>query len=91
MEKRRRGKRYRHSAKQAIFPLIISIALFAAGCDYLKEARNQDSQYKGRKETVNVQALDAVGYNGTAVRKSVDKILDQNDQRQKEIERMIGK
>jgi Holliday junction resolvasome RuvABC DNA-binding subunit len=76
--------------KKTIFLLIVSIFLFVAGCDYFKEAQKENT-YKGRKETANVQALDAVGYNGTAVRKSVDKIMDVNDARNKEIEKVIGK
>lgn len=70
---------------------IISLLIFlsVAGCDYLKEAQKKYDHYEGRSETVNVQALDAVGYNGTAVRKTVDKVLDQNDARQKEIEKAL--
>ena len=73
--------------KKTIFSLIISIFLFIPGCDYLKDAEN----YKGRKETVDVQALDAVGYNGTAVRKSVDKVLDANDAKNSGIEKIMEK
>lgn len=68
---------------------IILIFLSAAGCDYLKEAQNKYDNYEGRPETVNVQALDAVGYNGTAVRKTVDKVLDTNDQRNQELKKVL--
>lgn len=66
----------------------MSVVLSVAGCDYPKETQ-KENVYQGRKETVNVQALDAVGYNGTAVRKSVDKVLDMNDQRNQELEKVL--
>jgi len=65
------------------------ISLSAAGCDYLKEAQNKYDNYEGRPETVNVQALDVVGYDGTAVRKTVDKVLDTNDRKQQELEKAL--
>lgn len=65
------------------------IFLSVAGCDYLKEAQNKYDNYEGHPETVNIQALDAVGYNGTAVRKTVDKVLDTNDRRQQELEKAL--
>ena len=65
------------------------VSVFIAGCDYLKEAQNKYDNYEGRPETVNVQALDAVGYSGTAVRKSVDKVLDMNDQRNQGLEKAL--
>jgi len=75
--------------KQVIFLLVMAVAVLAAGCDYLKEAQKTGDSYQGRQETVNVQALDAVGYNGTAVRKVVDKVLDVNDQKQQELEKAL--
>lgn len=68
---------------------ILFILLSVSGCDYLKEAQNKYDNYEGRPETVNVQALDAVGYNGTAVRKAVDRVLDVNDQKQQELEKAL--
>ncbi len=40
----------------------------------------------GREETKKVEALDAVGYDGSAIRKSIDKTLDKQDERNKELE-----
>jgi len=65
------------------------VLALVSGCDYLKEAQNKYDNYEGRPETVNVQALDAVGYSGTAVRKSVDKVLDMNDQRNQGLEKVL--
>ena len=75
--------------KQAIFLLVMLVSVLTAGCDYLKEAQNKYDNYEGRPETVNVQALDSVGYSGTAVRKSVDKVLDMNDQRNQGLEKVL--
>jgi len=69
-------------------PMVMAAFMAVSGCDYMKKA---DEKYEGRSETVNVQALDAVGYNGTAIRKNVDKVLNQNDERNKQIEGVIGK
>lgn len=68
---------------------ILLIFLSVAGCDCFKEAQQTSDSYQGRQETVNIQALDAVGYNGTAVRKTVDKVLDTNDQRNQELEKTL--
>ncbi|OGX34148.1 MAG: hypothetical protein A3I43_00705 [Omnitrophica WOR_2 bacterium RIFCSPLOWO2_02_FULL_50_19] len=75
--------------KQGIFSLVMLVLALVSGCDYLKEAQNKYDNYEGRPETVNVQALDAVGYSGTAVRKSVDKVLDMNDQRNQGLEKVL--
>ena len=69
--------------------LTAALLLIASGCDYLKDAQKPSDEYQGRKETTNVRALDAVGYNGQAVRKAVDKVLDTNDARNKEIEKTL--
>ncbi len=75
--------------KQAIFLLVIVAAVFTVGCGVSEPGSKQANIYQGRKETVNVRALDAVGYNGTAVRKNVDKVLDMNDQRNQELEKAL--
>ena len=75
--------------KQAIFLLVMPVSVFIAGCDYLKEAQNKYDNYEGRPETVNVQAIDAVGYSGTAVSNSVDNVLDMNDQRNQGLEKAL--
>ncbi len=41
---------------------------------------------QGREETKTLVAAKLVGYDGTAIRQSVDKALDKNDKRQKEME-----
>jgi Holliday junction resolvasome RuvABC DNA-binding subunit len=41
---------------------------------------------KGRPETRSVEALNAVGYNGTAMRQKLDKALDANDAQSKKMD-----
>ena len=42
---------------------------------------------QGRTETKVVEGASAAGYNGSQMRKKIDKVLDQNDERNKEIEK----
>ena len=49
------------------------------------------TEAQGRTETVNIEALGAVGQNSTAVRRSVDKVLNANDARNREAESIIGR
>lgn len=41
---------------------------------------------RGRPETRSVEAANAVGYNGTALRQKLDKALDANDARTQKID-----
>ena len=43
----------------------------------------------GRPETRSLEAADAVGYNGQAIRKKVDGALDANDAHNAELEKQI--
>ena len=45
---------------------------------------------QGRAETKVVEGASAAGYNGSQMRKKIDKTLDQNDERNKEIEKAAG-
>ena len=42
---------------------------------------------QGRTETKVVEGASAAGYNGSQMSKKIDKVLDQNDERNKEIEK----
>ncbi len=44
---------------------------------------------EGRKETRVVEALGAVGYDGSAVRKSVDRALDAGDKRNEQLQTIL--
>ena len=50
----------------------------------------EESKYEGRTETKKLQAVEAVGYDGDALQKSVDQMLDKNDERNKQLEEAQG-
>ena len=62
--------------------------LLSSGCQKKTVARNPDSQRKNElhEKTKPLQAADLVGYDGTKLRKSVDKIIQDNDKHNKELE-----
>ena len=68
-----------------------SAILLSSGCQKKTAARNPDSQSKNElpENTKALQAADLVGYDGTKLRKSVDKITKDNDKHNKEIEKGI--
>jgi len=68
--------------------IIFSAFLLSSGCEKKTAAGNPDSQ--GNKElhenTKPLQAADLVRYNGTKLKKSVDKIIQDNAKHNKELE-----
>jgi len=77
----------------ALLPLRCVTITFAAlflssGCQKETVATNPDSQRNNElhENTKPLQAADIVGYNGTKLRKSVDKIKQDNDKHNKELE-----
>ena len=77
--------------------LIVALFVFAmTACDQgQSQARDDqsppDSPASGRSDTKTLQAADLVGYNGKQLRKSVEKVLDANDQRNKQLQEDIQK
>jgi hypothetical protein len=72
------------------------VFMFACGADKSKSSESGSAQPSaGRPDTRAVEAASAVGYDGAAMRRSVDKALNQNDARiaeqQKAIEQANGK
>ena len=65
----------------------VAISLLS-GCQKKTVARNPDSQRKNElhEKTKPLQAADLVGYDGTKLRKSVDKIIQSNDKHNKDLE-----
>ena len=65
--------------------------LLSSGCQKKTAATNPNSQSKAElhENTKPLQAADLVGYDGTKLRKSVDKITKANDKHNKEIENMV--
>jgi hypothetical protein len=61
--------------------------LLSSGCEKKTAAGNPDPQRNNElhDNTKPLQAADLVGYNGTKLRKSVDKIIQGNDKHNKEL------
>ena len=77
-----------------VLPLCVAVISFAtillsSGCQKKTVATNPDSQRNNElhENTKPLQAADLVGYNGTKLRKSVDKIIQNNDKHNKELEK----
>ena len=70
--------------------IILSAILFSSGCQKKTAATNPNSQSKTElhENTKPLQAADLVGYDGTKLRKSVDKIKEANDKHNQEMENM---
>ena len=70
--------------------IIFSTILLASGCQKKTAATNPNSQSKAEllENTKPLQAADLVGYDGTKLRKSVDKIKEANDKHNQEMENM---
>jgi hypothetical protein len=77
-------------------PLRVGAVIFAAillssGCQKKTGATNPNSQSKTElhESTKPLQAADFVGYDGTKLRESVNRIGDANDKHNKEIEKVV--
>jgi hypothetical protein len=65
-----------------------AIAALLAGCNSSSQQPNAE-KYQGREETRKVEGASAVGYDGTAVRKSVDNTLNKNDDHNQELDKAL--
>ena len=67
----------------------IFVSLALAGCD-----RNQPSTINqspdGRSQTKALQAASVVGYDGKQLQKQVDKILEQKEKRNRDLEKELN-
>jgi hypothetical protein len=70
--------------------IIFSMLLLSSGCQKKTAATNPSSESRTElhENTKPLQAADLVGYDGTKLRKSVDKITNANDKHNQEIENM---
>ncbi len=68
--------------------LVLMTVTLLAGCGPGKPEVTP-SPDSGRAETRRLEAARAAGYDGTAVRRSVDKVLDQTDARNAETARIV--
>lgn len=71
--------------------VILSTILLSLGCQKKTAATNPDSQSKGelRDSTKPLQAADLVGYNGTKLRNSMDRIKEASAKHNREIEKTV--
>jgi hypothetical protein len=67
------------------------IGAMLMGCSSSEKGAQQGAtSYQGREETKKLQAADAAGYDGTAIRKSVDSALDKNDAHNQGVDKASG-
>jgi hypothetical protein len=71
--------------------IIFSTLLLSSGCQRKTAAINPNSQSRAElhENTKPLQAADLVGYDGTKLRKSVDKITEANHKHNQEIENTV--
>jgi outer membrane biogenesis lipoprotein LolB len=68
-----------------VIVLMCAIALLLAGCSPASSPQSKDKP-QGRHETKGLEGASAAGYDGKAIRKSVDTTLNKNDERNQELE-----
>jgi hypothetical protein len=68
-----------------LFGVMIATLLF--GCS---KAEEPSAKYEGRNESKKLQAADAVGYDGAAIRKNVDNMLNKNDQHNESVAKALN-
>jgi hypothetical protein len=69
---------------------LVFAMLFVLSCGSGNPSPKAQGTPEGRSETKVVEGASAAGYNGSQMRKKIDKVLDQNDARNKEIEKSAG-
>jgi PBP1b-binding outer membrane lipoprotein LpoB len=74
-----------------LIAVIFSTVLLSSGCQKKNAAANPNSESKSEihENTKPLQAADLVGYNGTMLRKTVDRIKATNDKHNQEIEKTV--
>jgi PBP1b-binding outer membrane lipoprotein LpoB len=71
--------------------IVFSTILVSSGCQKKTVATDPNSQSKSelRDNTRPLQAADLVGYNGTKLRSSMDRIKEANAKHNREMEKMV--
>jgi hypothetical protein len=82
---------YESHASLTFIAIIFSTIVLSSGCQKKTAATNPKSQSKTelRNNTKPLQAADLIGYDGTKLRKSVDRIKEANDKHNQEAEKMV--
>lgn len=84
-------------SKNLITTFLFITMLFAfSGCGNSNESKkaeaiNETSSVDKHPETKKLQAADAVGYDGTAIKNKVDKLLDKTEENNKKAEEIKEK
>lgn len=68
-----------------LFGVMIAAVIF--GCS---KAEEPNPKYEGRSESKKLQAADAVGYDGAAIRKNVDNMLNKADQHNESADKALN-
>lgn len=71
--------------------VIVSMILVSTGCQKKTAAPNAGAESKSELHdtTKPLQAVDLVGYNGTLLRKSVERIKQTNDKHNRELKKTL--
>ncbi len=69
---------------------LVFAMLFVISCGSGNPAPKGKGIAEGRSETKVVESASAAGYNGSQMRKKIDRVLDQSDARNKDIEKGVG-
>ena len=72
-----------------LIAIILSTILLSVGCKKKTATANRASEIKSDPQTRPLQAVDLVGYNGTSLRKSVDRIKQANERHNQELEKTL--
>jgi hypothetical protein len=68
--------------------IILCTIAFLAGCNSSSQPQSGE-KYQGREETKKLEGASAVGYDGKAVRKSVDNTLNKNDDHNQDLDKAL--
>ena len=68
--------------------IMLCTIAFLAGCSSSSQPQSGE-KYQGREETKKLEGASAVGYDGTAVRKSVDGTLNKNDDHNQDLDKAL--
>ena len=79
-------------ARLPFVTMIVSTILVSTGCHKKTTATNPalESKTELYESTKPLQAADLVGYDGTRLKKSVDRIIDANEKHNRELGKMGG-
>lgn len=68
--------------------IFICVSVMLAGCSSSSQPQSQSKETdKGREETKKLEGASAVGYDGKAIRKSVDNTLNKNDDHNRDVDK----